>query len=247
MGAPKGIDWSNQPLGLIPDVDLARQLGVCTSTIRYHRKQQGIKHPNYSNRAGLPLRVLRLLRDCKPWNTSQIVEALDCDPGRLRSLLHEMCERGEIKRHRERSHTTLYWALPHVEIGSLPRYKRDSRPSMKATYTEATQEWSVADPVVDVGAVALVGIVQEDQSDRFRCTRKRRDVSLQECINLFGDVHAYERSGEPCFGCKVGAMNRVRHCYELEPTDQVVADMLRSVTKNCRFSTRRLERAYGID
>ena len=243
MSARKNINWKDQPLGILPDVYIAENVGVATSTVRYQRRQRGIAHPTRSKKAGLPLRIYELLTNLRPWSTSQIGDALGCDPNRLRSTLHEMAERGDIKRHRDRSHSTLHWALPGVEIKNTKRFKGYTKPSTRATYREATQEWETSDPVLDPGTCRLVGFANEDRSDRFTCTRKGRAVSLQECINLFGEVHAYRKTESTCYGCAVGALHRLRHCYDIEPTDRLVGDMVKTVTKGCKVAEMRIERA----
>ncbi len=245
MGAIKNIDWDAQPLGLLPDLYIADNLGVACSTVRYHRKRRGLPHPSRSRRAGLPLRIYELLTNLLPWSTSQIGEALGCDPNRLRSTLHEMAERGDIKRHRSRSHSTLHWALPGVAIENTKRFKGYTKPSTRATYREATQEWETSDPVLDPGTCRLVDVVAEDRSDRFTCKRKRRSVSLQDCINTFGEVHAYRKTESKCYGCDLGALHRLRHCYDIEPTDRLVGDMVKTVTKGCKFAELRIERAMA--
>lgn len=37
-----GIDWSAQSLGKIPDVDIAKSLGVCRNTVNRQRRKLGI-------------------------------------------------------------------------------------------------------------------------------------------------------------------------------------------------------------
>lgn len=37
-----GIDWNVQPLGQVPDPDLARRLGVSHKLVHYHRRRRGI-------------------------------------------------------------------------------------------------------------------------------------------------------------------------------------------------------------
>lgn len=50
---PKGIDWNSQPLGLMPDTNIARPLGVDHSAVRRQRVKRGI--PTY--KAPKPVKV----------------------------------------------------------------------------------------------------------------------------------------------------------------------------------------------
>lgn len=243
MSARKNINWDDQPLGIIPDRLIAEALGVAASTVRYQRNQKGIEHPNTVKRAGLPRRVYSLLSNMQPWSTAEIGKALDADPARLRSTLHEMAERGEISRHKSQHHSTLHWALKGVDFSNTKRYAAHVRPTMTATYREAKQEWETSDPVIDPGTVALVDIVDDDRSAVFYCKPRKQKKTLRECITEFCEAHALRKKSDKCWGCEVGAIHRLRHCYEIDPTEQNISDMVLSVTRENKAAEKRLERA----
>jgi transposase-like protein len=58
--AARGIDWDEQPLGKIPDVQLARSLGVHPTTVQNARKRRGLKPSGHRSIPELRDRVFEL-------------------------------------------------------------------------------------------------------------------------------------------------------------------------------------------
>lgn len=85
-------------------------------------------------------------------------------------------------------------------------------------------------------------------SDEFRCSRRRKDVSLAFCLDSFTEAHAFEKEEDPCWACPVGAGNRHRTAFREEPTEEDIKTMLAycGVRESKRGLTSIRKRKYHV-
>ena len=67
-----------------------------------------------------------------------------------------------------------------------------------------------------------------DKSARFRCQPKRNNITIRKCLEDYTNLHAkkLKRSKDKCFKCRIGAANRIRWAFDLEPTERRIDAMV---------------------
>ena len=221
-------DWSKQPLGLVPDEVLADQLGVSIHTVKRQRHRAGIFHIDM----GTGKRILNELSGGEALSAADLAEKLGKADTWIQKKLRELSDAGQVWRHKARR--GYVYTLAGVKYRHLSPFNGSLQPTMKAADGEAgsLSGRSCDDPVVEPGCVSLIEYDTEDRSDAFYCRRKRHKVTLQHCVDLFGEVHAMHKTTTPCWECTQGAVNRLRHCFDIEPNPQRITDLLQVATES---------------
>lgn len=245
MASKKGINWDEQPLGRLNDDTLARKLGVSRTTVREARLLRGIGQPVRTYRRGIGGRILELLKDGKCYSVKQLSEELDSVETWVRAKVNQLVAAGAAERHKVGYPTQSVYSLPGVKYVKPSPFTGTTKASMKATEREQAhnQFTELGEDILEPGSFSFIEYDTEDRSDAFYCKRKRQQVTLQHCVTLFGEIHAYGRKDEKCYKCEQGAAHRLKHCYELEPTSDFINDVLRVATIGSTVSEGRLCRA----
>lgn len=96
---PVGIDWDAQPLGRVPDVDLARQLGVSANSVGGARRRRGIP-PFGTPRPRWTRREDTLIREAYATGGRKAAMALADDLGRTPQAIRVRCNILRLRRQR---------------------------------------------------------------------------------------------------------------------------------------------------
>ncbi len=239
------VDWTKQPLGLVPDADLAERLGVSVHTVRRQRQRRGILHLDMD----IEQRIAdALAQSDAPLTVKQLAEMLEKQDTWIQRKMLGMLKQGTVWRHR--SGRGYVWTIAGKKL-KRHALKGMVKATLKATPDEAAQLHGTAcdDPVVDWGTVSFMDYDTEDRSDAFRCKRKRQTITLRHCIELFSEVHAMNSRHTACWKCPQGAHNRLRHCFDIDPTTAQISDALQVATggSDRAQAEARLMRAYDND
>ena len=216
------INWDEQPLGLVPDKELADRLGVSVYTVRRQRHKAGILHLDMS----LEEKIKDALSGSVSLSAAEIADMFGKQTDWVQKKLTAMMKAGLLWRHK--AGRGYVYTLRGVAYKKLSAINGTAPLSMKARPDEAGPlvGHMCDDPVVDVGSVSLAGLDEHDRSDHYFCHRKRQHMTLRQCIELFGEMHAVRNTRSHCWKCKHGASNRLRHCYGLEPSKQHIDDLI---------------------
>ena len=220
-------DWSKQPLGLVPDEVLAEQLGVSIHTVKRQRHRAGILFIDMD----IKKRIADALANRQAMTVNDLADALDKQTTWIQRNCKEMAKAGTLWRHK--AGRGYVYTLAGVKYRHLSPFNGSQKAALKASPDEGSALGGrmCDDPVVAVGSVSLIDLDTEDRSDAFQCRRKRQRVTLRHCIDLFGEVHAMRKTHTKCWECGQGATNRLRHCFDLEPSAQLVNDVLQVATE----------------
>lgn len=244
MAKRKGINWNEQPLGVVNDGVLARRLGVSVPTVRQARARRGIGARKREYVQGVSASILELISDGECWRVSEIARALDRVDTWVRYKLNQMMTDGQVIRHQVGSKRQYVYSLPGVKYKRRAAFIGTAKATLTATERERTAQYYVeGEDLLEPGTVSFIDYDTEDRSDAFYCSRKRKTVTLAHCVELFGEIHAYQRKDEKCYGCSVGAMHRLQHCYELDACEEYINDVLRVAVDNNTAAEARLCRA----
>lgn len=86
---------------------------------------------------------------------------------------------------------------------------------------------TVAEDVGWDGNKALQHSDSVDKSPDFHCEPKRANITIRKCLEDFTDAHAHKKkSKNKCWRCPLGAANRVRFGFGLEPTPRRIEAIL---------------------
>lgn len=226
--AKKNIDWTSVPLGIVADSVIAARLNVTRNTVRYQRERRGLDKPPTPPKAGLARKVYFLLSDCKAHTVDELCDETGCAVARMRSLLVDLLSRGIVRKWPAVRRKPLQYSL--IGVHQIDKHSTAFHgATMRATQIEQRIDFDVRDPVVEPSTCQLIEYDTEDRSDAFFCCRKQQQVTLAHCVELFTEVHAYLKRTAICMGCQQGAINRLRHCYEVEPSQSLVSDLLDTV------------------
>lgn len=220
-------DWSKQPLGLVPDRELAEHLGVSVVTVRRQRHKAGKLQLDMSVRT----KIIDLLSTGDALSPTDIAEALDKATTWIQKKLHQLVRDGDVWRHK--ASRGYRYTLAGVKMKRISAFNGSKPAEMKATPNEGSALGGDAcdDLVIEPGCVNFIEYDTEDRSDAFYCKRKREAVTLRHCVELFGEVHAMQASHAVCWACQQGAQNRLTHCFDLTPTSSFVSDVLHIATE----------------
>ena len=235
-------DWSKQPLGLMPDSELAERLGVSVHTVRRQRLRHGIRKLDMH----ICDDITKALRERGAMSAADLADLLSKQVSWVYKKITQMVHAGDVWRHRAgRGYMYTLAGQKYVNKsainGGVPctmTAREDEASPLRGTYCD--------DDVVDWSCVSFIDYDTEDRSDSFKCKRKRQTLTLRHCVELFGEVHAMRKKGTACWGCPQGAHIRLRHCYDLEPTKQRIRDALQVATEGSdkNHAEARLLRAY---
>jgi DNA-binding Lrp family transcriptional regulator len=242
MAKRKGINWDEQPLGRLNDDTIARKLGVSRTTVREARLHRGIGQAIRTYNRGIGAKILAILADGKCYSVKDLSERLDSVETWVRSKTNQLVAAGKVEKHAVGWPKRNVYSLPGVKYVKPSAFTGNAAPTMKATEAERafSQMQEIGDDLLEPGSFSFIEYDTEDRSDAFYCKRKRKKVTLQHCVTLFGEIHAYERKGEKCYKCEQGAAHRLKHCYELEPTPAFINDVLKVATGGSSASEARL-------
>ena len=129
----QAVDWTKQPLGLVPDADLAERLGVSVHTVRRQRQRRGILHLDMD----IEQRIAdALAQSDAPLTVKQLAEMLEKQDTWIQRKMLDMLKQGTVWRHR--SGRGYVWTIAGKKL-KRHALKGTVKATLKATPDEAAQ------------------------------------------------------------------------------------------------------------